>query len=183
MNFIWEKLDMSCEKFRDEEILNEFFLMQFNLFKNEKAKDQTKASYVLLKRLLAKQNIDIDNQKILANKFGKPYFVDIPVFFNISHSENLCVATLSNKPIGIDIQIYSSPNKKIEDRYFDKRSKLRMKLSPNKTKAFTMGWTTHESTLKLFSNLRFKSQNVKTKFFFTTDSQNKKYVVAISQNN
>lgn len=182
MNFIWEKLDMSCENFQDEEILNDYFLAQFNLFKNEKTKNQTKASYVLLKRLLEKKNINLDEQKILANKFGKPYFVDIPVFFNISHSENFCIVALSNKPIGIDIQILSSPNKKIEDRYFDKRSKRRMKFSTNKTKAFTEGWTTHESTLKLFSNLRFKTPNVKTKFFFIKDSQNKKYVVAVSQN-
>lgn len=182
MKYIFKTIDMSCEDFQSQEISNEFFLSQFNLPVHEKLKKQTKASYVLLKAMLKDFGIDLDSQKIQTNQYGKPYFVNIPVFFNISHSENLCLVSLSNKPIGCDIQIFSSPNQKIINRYFDRKSKQRMRFCLNKTKAFTKGWTTHESTLKLFSNLRFKNGKVKTDFFQVCDSKKQKYVIAISQN-
>ncbi len=182
MKYIFKTIDMTCENFQSSEIENEYFLFQFNLPVHEKLKKQTKASYVLLKDMLKNQGIDLDSQKILTNKYGKPFFADIPVFFNISHSENLCLVALSNKPIGCDIQVFSSPNQKIINRYFDKKSKRRMNCCINKTKAFTKGWTTHESTLKLFSNLRFKSGKIKTDFYQVCDSQKQKYIIAISQN-
>lgn len=177
---LWQTIDLENENLDSEEILNDFFLAQYNSFHQEKMQKQTKASYVLLKRMFTSLEIDIDSQEIKANKYGKPYFVSLPLFFNISHSKNLCAAAISDKPVGIDIQVVSKINQKVAKRYFDKKSLFRLKISLDKDNAFTKGWTTYESTLKLFSSLRFKSEKIKTKFFKVKDCTNSPYFVAIS---
>lgn len=35
---------------------------------------------------------------------GKPYFADVPVYFSLSHSKDLCAAAISNRPVGVDIE-------------------------------------------------------------------------------
>ena len=177
---IWQTIDLENENLENKKILNKFFLSQYDSFHQEKMQKQTKASYVLLKKMFAKLQIDIDNSEIKANQYGKPYFAHIPLFFNISHSKNLCAVAISDKPVGIDIQVVSKCNKKVALRYFDKKSLFRLKFSPNKNNAFTKGWTTYESTLKLFSSLRFKSGKIKTKFFKVKDCTNSQYFVAVS---
>lgn len=176
----WQTIDLEKENLESSKILNAFFKRQEESIHEEKMKKQTKGAYVLLKKMLLKQDINLDEQEIKANQYGKPYFVSLPLFFNISHSKNLCAVAISDKPVGIDIQHLSKPNKKVASRYFDKKSKFRMILSPNKENAFTKGWTTYESTLKLFSNLRFKSEKVKTQFFKVKDCTNQAYFVAVS---
>ena len=48
--------------------------------------------------------IDIENIKLARTEKGKPYAVDIPYFFNISHCENLLAIAIDKKSIGIDIE-------------------------------------------------------------------------------
>lgn len=178
---IWQTIDLENQNLDNQEIKNKFFLSQYDSFHQDKMKKQTKASYVLLKQMFETLNINIDGQEIKANKYGKPYFVsDGSLFFNISHSKNLCAVAISDKPVGIDIQVVSKANKKVAKRYFDKKSLFRFKISPNKDNAFTKGWTTYESTLKLFSSLSFKSGKIKTKFYKVKDCTNSPYFVAIS---
>lgn len=178
----WQTLDLENTNLEKEEILNPYFKKQEASFREEKMKKQTKGTYVLLKNMLASFELDLDKQEIVANRYGKPYFVSLPLFFNISHSKNLCAVALSYKPVGIDIQVVSKPNKKVAKRYFDTKSKIRMKFSLKKDNAFTKGWTTYESTLKLFSSLRFKNGKIKTKFYKVKDCTNLPYFVAISTN-
>lgn len=180
MNYCYETLDLCLIDFEHIKIDNAFFLSQYHKVSNNKLKNQIFASYLLLKNMLKKQKIDLDKCEISANKFGKPYFTTLNLFFNISHSNNLCACAISSTPIGIDIQAYSKPNRKIQQRYFNKTSKRRMFFSLNKTRSFTKGWTTYESNLKLFSNQRFNQGKTNTKFHYTTDSQNQKFIIAIS---
>ena len=39
------------------------------------------------------------------NQFGKPYVRGNDIFFNISHSGNYAAAAVSDKPVGIDIEV------------------------------------------------------------------------------
>lgn len=61
-------------------------------------------SWCFLKEIvLENYNIDIDNQKLSYNDYGKPIIQNI--FFNISHSNNIVAIAISNSNIGIDIQV------------------------------------------------------------------------------
>lgn len=178
----FEIIDLKKENISRYKIKNQYFLGNYDYFTNQKSKLQTKASYVLLKKLCKDHyNIDVDKEEIMVNKYGKPYFKHQSIFFNISHSENLAAVCISDKPVGIDIQVFSKPNKRVVAKYFDFPSKLRMTFYIDKTKAFTMGWTKYESVLKLFSNLELKKGKVKTKFYQVKDCTNLDYFVAVSK--
>lgn len=60
------------------------------------------AAYFLLKKYaLIPNNIEGD---IAINDYGKPFFKELPVFFNISHSNEYVCCAISDEEIGIDIQ-------------------------------------------------------------------------------
>ena len=42
--------------------------------------------------------------EIRRTKLGKPYFVDSPLHFSVSHTKNYVFVALSDKPIGIDAE-------------------------------------------------------------------------------
>ena len=53
------------------------------------------------------------------NQYGKPLLLNSSnLHFNISHSGNLVVCALDNKPVGIDVEIHKSVNLKIARRFF-----------------------------------------------------------------
>ena len=42
--------------------------------------------------------------EIAHTKLGKPYFVDAPLHFSISHTENFAFCVVSDRPVGIDAE-------------------------------------------------------------------------------
>ncbi|MBO5726708.1 MAG: 4'-phosphopantetheinyl transferase superfamily protein [Clostridia bacterium] len=48
--------------------------------------------------------ITIENIKLARTEKGKPYAIDIPYCFNISHCENLLAIAIDKKSIGVDIE-------------------------------------------------------------------------------
>ncbi len=50
---------------------------------------------------------------------GKPYFQDIPIYFNLSHSEDYVCCVFSEEEVGVDIQ-YNKPltNERVVRRFF-----------------------------------------------------------------
>lgn len=59
---------------------------------------------ILLIKLLDSVNINYNDISINKNEFGKPY-LDCGVFFNISHSYDYVVCSISKSEIGIDIEM------------------------------------------------------------------------------
>lgn len=48
---------------------------------------------------------DFEAAEILREEKGKPYFVDIPVEFSLTHSGQLWMCMFSSKPCGLDLQV------------------------------------------------------------------------------
>lgn len=66
------------------------------------------AGRALLKFALWQQGILRLNQplpKIAYSKLNKPYFVDIPVYFNLSHSQDFIALTIGKQPQGVDMEL------------------------------------------------------------------------------
>lgn len=55
---------------------------------------------------------------LLTDKFGKPYFENSKVYFNISHSGNYVVAAVSNHSIGVDVQRIQRDKHRIAEKNF-----------------------------------------------------------------
>lgn len=64
------------------------------------------AGDILTKRYISKlYGIPTDSIEIRKGAHGKPYTLNTPAHFNISHSGNYTVLAVSDKPIGIDMEI------------------------------------------------------------------------------
>ncbi|MBR6473222.1 MAG: 4'-phosphopantetheinyl transferase superfamily protein [Firmicutes bacterium] len=67
-------------------------------------------------------SFDDEKHKWAEGEKGKPYFTDLPVHFNVSHSGMLWVCMVGDAPCGIDIQVGQEMNirkyDKIMQRYF-----------------------------------------------------------------
>ena len=73
-------------------------------YKNYDSKIRSILGEMILKDLLSKHNILYERLDYYINKNGKPYFKNCNLFFNISHSFDYIIATISEKQIGIDIE-------------------------------------------------------------------------------
>ena len=60
------------------------------------------SAWTLLRNVL--QNNGFSSGIVAFTKTGKPFFVDNPVFFSLSHTKGLCAAAISDCPVGVDIE-------------------------------------------------------------------------------
>ncbi len=114
----------------------------------------------LIKKIADDYNIK--NYKIIKNEYGKPYFENNDIYFNISNSESVVVAAVSDKEIGIDIQKIKY-NEAIVNRTFTESEKQYLNKSRDKKKAFTLIWTMKESYVKMLGiGIGYGLKNVDT---------------------
>ena len=72
----------------------------------------------LLNNILKEEyNTSIDEHQIIRNKFGKPSFIDNFLYFNLSHSNNIIMCSISDNPIGCDIEQYREVSKSLLNKY------------------------------------------------------------------
>jgi 4'-phosphopantetheinyl transferase len=93
-------------------------------YQNKNAQLQKIASYLLLNRVLELNNIK--SVRIKTNKYGKPYVLGNPIYFNISHNQKNVICGISDKPIGVDIETINPRIKTIS----------KVLLSPNEQKTY-----------------------------------------------
>ncbi len=109
----------------DEEFNNIYLLSdESRRLKADKIKDATKRKLSILAEDLVKNAI---SQKINKKKSeihlslrnnGKPYIENIDIEFSISHSGNVVLCAISDKPVGIDIEKRRDININIAKRLF-----------------------------------------------------------------
>lgn len=63
----------------------------------------------LKEKVLEEYSLDIDKLNLSYNEYGKPLFNEF--CFNISHSNNIIAIALSDKEVGIDIQLINQDTK------------------------------------------------------------------------
>lgn len=84
------------------------------------------------------------------DEYGKPYFIDSSVHFNISHSGKYVLAAVSDSPVGVDIQKHDGES---IDYYLDSLSTYERRIiatvdERNRTDLFYRTWSAKESYVK-----------------------------------
>ena len=81
---------------------------------------------------------------------GKPYFVDFPLRFSISHSKNHAFCAVSDKNIGIDAEEMDRQiDSRIAERYLSEAEKARLQNAADPRAALLRLWVLKESYAKL----------------------------------
>ena len=98
-------------------IMSEETRQRVQKFKKEDDKKRTIAGEMLARKAIAERySISENDIVILRDEKGKPYAKDLDVHFNISHSENMVVCAVADKPVGIDIEQIKPVNLSIAKR-------------------------------------------------------------------
>lgn len=102
-------------------------------YKFSKDKNLSLGAWILLQKMLIENQIFKDEKSIPQVEFtenGKPFFVntnpDTEIFFNLSHSGKNVICSISNKPVGCDIEemvLSKSECLELAQQFFNKSEK------------------------------------------------------------
>jgi 4'-phosphopantetheinyl transferase len=83
---------------------------------------------------------------------GKPFLTNGAFHFNVSHSGDLGVITVANRPVGVDVEkLRAMPNAAgLVERFFSREERIQFQSLPDDLKlpGFFHGWTGKEALLK-----------------------------------
>lgn len=145
-----------------DEIYNKEFSMlsksqqkKLNNKKNFSDRKQSLAGIMLVKKYLSKLYNIPEQELLFANgEHGKPYVLNLPAHFNISHSKNYAVVAISDEPIGIDTEALGDFSAITAKKLFSK-SELKYisgekstNKKPDMQRCFYELWTAKEAYLK-----------------------------------
>lgn len=117
-------------------------------YKSEQQKQLSAFCEILLFDVLG------EKVEILYDDFGKPYIKNSDLFINFSHSGNISVCAISDKPVGVDVEKIRTLNIKIAEKHF---TDTELNKILNNEVEFIKYWTLKESYLKyLGTGLRRK---------------------------
>ncbi|MEE1026656.1 MAG: hypothetical protein U0L55_06610 [Acutalibacteraceae bacterium] len=78
------------------------------------------AGDILTRKYLSRlYNIPEEKLEIKKGEKGKPYVLNIPAHFNVSHSGDYTVLAISDRPIGIDLEIIRDFSAILAKKYFN----------------------------------------------------------------
>ncbi len=93
-------------------------MIELYLRKTDAAKpsEQSAAVWGLLRELLFKRGFG-EIPEILRNRYGKPYFKGNPIYFSLSHTAGAVAAAISDREIGVDLQIVRPISRRVAERF------------------------------------------------------------------
>ena len=115
-------------------------------YKFENGRKESLGSALMLQKVLSQKNLNPQNIKY--GKNGKPEIEGL--HFNISHAENFVICSVSENPVGCDIEKIRSIKSGFEKRFFTQNevSYLDKFSGEEKLKQFFRLWTMKESYMK-----------------------------------
>lgn len=114
---------IDIRKFEDEKFLSEalanasdFRKRKYEALNNHLGKLQVIANTYLLNKCLNELGLNENDMEYVVEKNGKLRFTNAPnIHFNLSHSKNMSLAVVSDKPVGCDIQFVDKVGEKLYD--------------------------------------------------------------------
>ena len=121
---------------------------KIDFYRFEKDKKLSAGAYLLLKKLLAEENII--NFEFKLGKYEKPYIHDNEnIYFNLSHSGKMVLCAISDREVGADIEINDPEiDLKIAKNYFYNEEYKSIMKSDNPSDEFCKYWVLKESYMK-----------------------------------
>ena len=115
--------------------------------KQEKSRKQSMGVGLLLQKVLALYHME--DSQVFAGERGKPMVDGLE--FSLSHSGDLIICAVSDKPIGCDVEEIRKAPERVAERYFSCREQeyLSRFFGEEYDRAFFRLWTMRESYVKM----------------------------------
>ena len=114
--------------------------------KHPPAKKQTVLAWAVLVFALRENGYELP--ALLHSQTGKPYFEDLPLQFNLSHTDTLVCAALSASPVGVDAQTLTTASDAVVRRVLSVGEQQLLAKADDKAALFTRFWTQKEAYAK-----------------------------------
>lgn len=101
----------------------------------------------LLAEIIEKEYLKKPCPEILRDEYGKPYFADHSLYFNISHSGDYVAMAVSEHPVGIDLQKIKEVREGMYRKAVLPREQILIR-KESRTRDFIRLWTLKESFTK-----------------------------------
>ncbi|AUP80253.1 4'-phosphopantetheinyl transferase family protein [Flavivirga eckloniae] len=151
INIFYSYISEKNHKFLMKEVLPDFpiaFQKRIKRYKNWKEAQLSLLGRVLLNYGLKGLNKNLSNQEISYTLYGKPYFDNESIRFNISHSGDIVVCAIAVEDIGIDVEIVKNIDVH-SFKYQMTSSEWEQVISSNNVNnSFFTYWTQKESVIK-----------------------------------
>lgn len=163
--------------------------------KNEVSKKSTLAGEWLVRTLLSEETGNMRESFVITyDEQGKPYLENMPdIFFNISHSKTKVAAVISDKNVGIDIELVRPVFLKLAPRVFNDREliyifdcepdKINFDMIPDDalTRRFLEIWTLKEAYFKCLGTgiTNFESMKIMKQNFEKIKIEEEAYIMHI----
>ena len=157
--------------------------LKIDRLQKEPAKKLSAAAGMLARRGIARHfGMNPKDISFRCTKNGKPYADGLDIHFSLSHSGNLAVCAISDKPVGIDVEKVRSVNMRVAQKWFTPKEQYYVFSDKRKTqKRFFEIWTKKEAYVKRMGTgvTDFQSFDVMgdASIYLV---KNKKYIVAVS---
>ena len=137
-----------CDISEIEQYISEERMARAKRYFQRRDRDNCKVAYFLLRYELLKYYGIREMPAVSKEKNGKPYFDELPVFFNISHSASGVCCGISGEKIGVDIQYRENRYENILESTMAVGEIELIKGSETPQDEFTRFWTLKESIVK-----------------------------------
>lgn len=101
-------------------------------------------AWQLVKQGMERFGINADDYDYAVDDNGKPYLVDCPYYFSISHSDSVVVVSVCDTEVGVDVQTIVDDYEKIAKRICTPNEIALIKSKQD----FLLVWTHKEATVK-----------------------------------
>ena len=139
-----ENMDLS----KAYELLPKFRKEKVDYFRFDKDKKLSAGAYLLLERMLKEENVTEPLFRI--GKYGKAYISNHEdIYFNLSHSHKMVACAISDREVGIDVEIIDPTiDLNIAKLYFYNSEYENIMKSENPADEFFRYWVLKESYMK-----------------------------------
>ena len=127
-------------------------VIKYNKYPNILGKNLSLAGSALM-RIAAARTLGVPAAEItiFRGETGKPYVSGGNLFVSLSHSKDLCVCAVCDRPVGVDVEyIKETYPERVAEKYFgeDERALLEGTDGSGKAALFYIMWTRKESLIK-----------------------------------
>ena len=117
--------------------------------KNKNDRLLSLGSFLMLGETLKRNGLALCDIEIYKTDKGKPLIKGDNLFFSLSHSCSIAICALSDKPVGVDVQIVKCIKNDVAKKYFTQSENDILNNSENKKDTFFRLWTAKEAYSKL----------------------------------
>jgi 4'-phosphopantetheinyl transferase len=149
---IWQ-ITETADELRSALTLSDGEEMLYKSFVAESRKKQWLAYRLLLRRLLAPENIALEY-----DPSGKPFLAGIDMHISVTHTEDLAAVIISrNAKVGIDIEKIRPRIQKVRDKFINEEESILI-FQETELEQLTLAWCAKEALYKLYGlrNLDFR---------------------------